>query len=417
MKYVWPALFVAHFCFAQKKMVYRDAAYEDNIRTVFLHQGSGRAQTSQQTSVALFSAQNLTLEFDDIQEARNNYYVRLLHCNHDWTPSSLKDLDFMPVYNEFNINEFEFSQNTYLPYIHYRFKVPPVKLPGNYLILVYRDGDRNDVVLTKRMMVSDQRIQFVRDNSFAGTANLNSQNQQINFIIDYGNLNVFNPLADFHVVIRQNQRWDNTRTEVKPSFIRDAQHQIEYRFFDEGKQWAAGNEFRFVDFRSLNSPGQNTATVDRKAKPMEVKVRTDLTREGLAYAQYRDMNGNYTIDNLDFPDATVSAQYVFADFYLAVPELKDGSVYVMGLFNNWVRGAENKMKYNKAKNQYETSLVLKQGWYDYQYYVDSPSLPTWHFEGSHFQTENSYDVLIYWRSMQPMADLLLGYYVIPVNPR
>jgi hypothetical protein len=417
MKYVWVALLVSNFCFGQKKMVFNDAVYEDNIRTVFLYGSAQHDLAPVRPAVAQFIAQNLVLEFDDIQENRNNYYVRLIHCNYNWTPSSLKDLDFMSVYNEFNINEYEFSQNTYLPFIHYRFLVPPVKLPGNYLLMVYRDGDRSDVVLTKRMMITDQRVNFLQDNTFAGSGNLNAQNQQINFTIDYGTLRVFNALEDFHVVIRQNQRWDNARMDVKPSFVREDRNQVEYRFFDEDKHWAAGNEFRFVDFRSLISPGQNTGSINRSVKPFELKVRTDLTREGLAYGQYRDGNGNFTIENLDYPDATVSSQYVFADFSLAVPELPNASVYVIGRFNDWARTAENKMKYNKSKGQYDASIVLKQGFYDYQYYVDSPTLPAWHFEGSHFQTENVYEVFVYWRSLQPMADMLVGYYTVPVNPR
>jgi hypothetical protein len=38
-------------------------------------------------------------------------------------------------------------------------------------------------------------------------------------------------------------------------------------------------------------------------------------------------------------------------------------------------------------------------------------------EGSHFETENLYEVLIYNRPFKPNADILVGYYPIPVNPR
>ncbi len=34
-----------------------------------------------------------------------------------------------------------------------------------------------------------------------------------------------------------------------------------------------------------------------------------------------------------------------------------------------------------------------------------------------FQTENVYDILVYYRPFQPNADMLIGYFVIPVNPR
>ena len=38
-------------------------------------------------------------------------------------------------------------------------------------------------------------------------------------------------------------------------------------------------------------------------------------------------------------------------------------------------------------------------------------------EGNHFETENMYEVLVYYRPFQPNADLLIGYFVIPVNQR
>jgi hypothetical protein len=220
-------------------------------------------------------------------------------------------------------------------------------------------------------------------------------------------------MDNFRVVIRQNQRWDNARFNVKPSFIREDISQLEYRFFDQDKQWLAGNEFRFVDFRSLISPGRNTAKIDRTVKPFVLKVQPDKSREGLAYAQYQDMNGNYAIENLDTREATLSSQYVFVDFALQTPELPGATVYVMGNYNHYAKTDQNRMKWNKATGSYEASIVLKQGWYDYTYYVESPTLPGTYFEGSHYQTENSYDVLVYYKSLTPMADMLVGYFVVP----
>jgi len=367
-------------------------------------------------AVASLFQQNLVLSFDDIQESRNSYYARIIHCNANWHKSALNDLDFIAAFNEFNFTEYEYSTNTHLPYVHYRFAVPPVKLPGNYLLVVYRDGDRNDIVLSMRFMVYQPRVSIFTDNRNTGSLALSSSNQQINFLVDYKDLEVFNALGNFYVVIRQNQRWDNARFDVRPSFIRDDVHQLEYRFFDETNQWSAGNEFRFVDFRSLNSPGQNTERIDRLARPFELSVRQDLTRKGQVYAQYRDMNGGYDIANFDYRDPHTS-QYLFVDFTLKSPPLPDASVYVFGQFNNWFRGSENKMTYDNKTSAYKASLILKQGWYDYQYYVESASLPSNYFEGSHFETENFYEIFVYYKALKPMTDLLVGYSAIPVNPR
>jgi hypothetical protein len=407
------ALLISLPALGQKKLLFQDAVYEENIKTVMLHPPGAGVRDNLQAPVAPLSRQNLILEFDDIQESRNNYYVKLFHCNADWTKSPLLDLDFMPVYNEFNVNDYQYSNNTYLPYVHYRFQVPAVKLPGNYLVMVYRDGNKDDVVLTSRMMIFDSRATLAPNNNLVGNSALTATNQQINFTIGYRDLQVFNAMDNFKVVIRQNQRWDNARFNVKPSFIRDDIQQLEYRFFDQDKQWLAGNEFRFVDFRSLISPGRNTGSIDRTQKPFVLKVQTDQSREGLAYAQYQDLNGNFAIENLDYHDPALSSQYIFVDFTLNTPQLQGANVFVVGNYNHYARTEENKMKWNKATSSYETSIVLKQGWYDYTYYVESSTLPSTYFEGSHYQTENFYDVLIYYKSLTPMADLLVGYFVVP----
>ena len=63
-------------------------------------------------AAAPLQAQNLVLEFDDLQAQRSNYYVKIIHCNYDWTKSTLQDLDFLTDYNEYPINDYDFSANT-----------------------------------------------------------------------------------------------------------------------------------------------------------------------------------------------------------------------------------------------------------------------------------------------------------------
>jgi hypothetical protein len=403
-------VFSAH---AQKKLLLQDAVYEENIKTVMLYPPASGVRDNLQSAVAMLARQNLLLEFDDIQESRNNYYARLIHCNSDWTKSQLLDLDFMSAYNEFNVNDYQYSNNTFLPFVHYRFPIPPVKLPGNYVVMIYRDGNREDVVLTARFMIFSSQVSLAPNQNLVGNSALSGSNQQINFTIDYRDLQVFNAMDNFKVIIRQNQRWDNARFNVKPSFIREDISQLEYRFFDQDKQWLAGNEFRFVDFRSLNSPGRNTARIDKTQKPFVLKVQEDRSREGQAYAQYPDLDGNFAIENLDYREPALSGQYIFVDFTLRTEQLKDANVYVIGNFNHFARTEENRMKFNKATSAYETSIVMKQGWYDYIYYVESPTLPATYFEGSHYQTENFYEVFVYYKSLTPMADLLVGYFAVP----
>ncbi|MBX2896191.1 MAG: DUF5103 domain-containing protein [Cyclobacteriaceae bacterium] len=403
-------------CFSQKKLTFTDKSYEEEIRTIQLYPALNTAQDKLKPAVAPINNQNLVLEFDDLIAQRSNYYVRIVHCNYDWTKSNLQDLEFLNDYNEYAITDYDVSTNTSVPYIHYYFDVPAVKIPGNYLLVAYRENNQNDLLLSKRFMIYTNEIALSLDNQNQGLGTLRVSNQQLNFKLNYAKVDVVNPMESIKIWVRQNQRWDNARGEIKPSFIREDRRELEYRFFDQTNQFMAGNEFRFVDFRSLNFPGQNTGRLDRSQRPFHLSVLTDKTREGQAYAQYRDMNGNFVIDNRDNRDPQLSGEYVFVTFTLASPPLP-GNVHIMGALTNWDRTAASRMDYNRTTNAYEKTLFLKQGWYDYQYWLEGANQNSFKIEGSHFETENLYEVFIYYRPFRPQADLLVGYYQLPANSR
>lgn len=388
-----------------------DIAYEPEIKTIQLHPENAPIQPA----VTPLGKWDLLLQFDDLRNERDTYYARIIHCNFDWTKSDLQDLDFMSVYNEFPINNNEFSVDTHIPYVHYWFNLPPVKLPGNYVVLVYRGTNKDDIILTKRFMVYTNQVTFTSEGNLLGPGNLASLNQQLNFTINYKDVNILNPLLDVHVNISQNHRWDNVIADVKPSFVREIEKELEYRFFEQSKMFSGGSEFRFFDLRSLNYPGRNVATVAKNVKPFEAYIAKDKSRENEAYSQYDDLNGAFNIDNYDYRDIAF-ANYVNVNFALASPPV-NGDVFVTGGFTNWNLNEENKMHYDSAQNIYASRILLKQGWYDYQYAVRSRSLPYYYFEGSHFETENYYEIFVYHKPYQPRADLLIGYIRLEKNPR
>jgi hypothetical protein len=409
-------LAISNKLFAQKELSFSDKIYEQQIKTVQLYPNIGGTQDFLQPSATSIQQQNLLLEFDDLQDQRSNYYAKLIHCNYDWTKSQLMDLDFMDNYNEYPFTDYQLSSSTHVRYIHYRFQVPAVKLPGNYLLIVYRD-DINSLILTKRMMIYDNQIGLTKDDQFLGAGTLNREMQQFNFILDYGDIQILNPMETVHVNMRQNQRWDNAKFNLQPSFLRDDQSELEYKSLDDSRQFSGGNEFRFADFRSLNYPGQNTGRINKATRPFELYLAVDAPRGDGAYAQYKDLDGNYIIDNTDYGEPAITGNYLYVNFTLKSETPYDGDVYVVGKFNDYQRTDENKMRYNTSTHVYESQQFVKQGWYDYQYLVDSKNNSPLIIEGSHYETENVYEITIYNRPFKPNADLLIGYYLIPVNPR
>jgi hypothetical protein len=66
------------------------------------------------------------------------------------------------------------------------------------------------------------------------------------------------------------------------------------------------------------------------------------------------------------------------------------------------------MKYDDENQLYFTTLRLKQGYYDYRYDVVSADYTRYEYEGSHFQTENEYDILVYYRAPGSINDEVVG---------
>jgi len=116
------------------------------------------------------------------------------------------------------------------------------------------------------------------------------------------------------------------------------------------------------------------------------------------------------MEESDEPDR--DADYV--QVYFTMPahrELPGGLVYVAGAFTGWRYGPENMMRWNASRGSYEASLLLKQGWYNYEYiFIPSGSDKPegFAFEGSHWETENDYLILTYFRDPTKRYDRLTG---------
>jgi hypothetical protein len=81
----------------------------------------------------------------------------------------------------------------------------------------------------------------------------------------------------------------------------------------------------------------------------------------------------------------------------------------------WGKAPEAKLVWDPKLKLYQTTLLLKQGWYDYQFALRGESgFVTESFEGSYFETENEYEVLVYFRNLGSRYDQLVSY--INLNP-
>jgi len=140
-----------------------------------------------------------------------------------------------------------------------------------------------------------------------------------------------------------------------------------------------------------------------------------MRREG-GYRIENDLNGRYLVKNDRANDPELESDYVMVHFSLETPmPLTGGDIYIFGGLSDWQCGPSNLMKYNPQLKLYEGELLLKQGFYDYQYVYSekgSQKIDNILLEGSHVETENDYHLFIYYHGFSSRFDRLIGYKTI-----
>jgi Domain of unknown function (DUF5103) len=402
-----------------KKSSYTDSTYDAHIRTVLLYPNavSDNPVTNalNQPVVGLRDNTPLRLEFDLLSERYESYRAKIYHCNANWTPSVLAEVEYLPEYNDFNIQDYQISYATKVPYYHYTFELPKVKLSGNYILMVYKDGNVRDIAFTRRFMVFDNQVGVAATINYSSGIMERRTHQQIDFQLKYGSFPVINPSDDFKIVIRQNGRWDKVIKDLRPSMVFEGERKLEYRFFDLENNFWGGNEFRMFDARSIRTKLVNVSQIISDPDQSKIVLYTDTPQGSKAYIDVDDFDGGYVIDQYESHKGETESDYVRVTFTLKSPELIGKEIFVRGKFNDWAINANNRLTYFDDKQAYQASIELKQGIYNYQYVAKdliSQTIDERLIEGSHAQTRNSYEIFVYGRPMGARSEQLVGYVVV-----
>lgn len=397
------------------KLQYEDAVYKENIRTVLFHV---KNQQLTPAIIPLSGELQLELTFDELGEEVNYYSYQLVLCDADWTPSSLDSFDYINGFIEQDITRYQFSLNTFQPYTQYQLEIPnrnmQITKSGNYLLKVYRSGDEDDLVLTRRMIVYENFMRIEgRFSSPTLTAVLRTH-QRLDFSLVHKGLNIVNPMAELNVVVLQNGRWDNALKNLKPTFMHV--DELIYNFANRNL-FEAGNEFRYFDFRSIRYRSERVKRLeeDKEMREKHVYLKEDYPRtpEGIRFRiNYTDFNGRYEIGMRDGLFNYLDADYAFVHFTLPFDEpLRNGNIYLFGGFTDWQIAPRYQLKYDYEQKAYQACIYLKQGFYNYQYVLleDGDFVPKAEpFEGNYYRTENDYTILVYHRKFGARYDRLIG---------
>jgi len=391
-------------------IVYDDFVYRPNIKSVQLHEESFEMT---QPILELGSDGRLKLSFDDLDADLKNFMYTFIQCNADWQPSDLSATDYIDGFTDNMITDHQYSLSTIQLYTHYNAVFPNENLhfikSGNYILKVYLDGNPDKLVLTRRFVIFENKVNVISKVKPATAVEFRTFKQEIDFTINHSQYPITDPYGDLKIIITQNNRWDNAKTNLKPVFVKDDELVYDY---DEENVFDGGNEFRIFDTRSLRYHSERIGTITRDSEGYHVSLLPDEKRSYKRYSTYTDANGKFLIKIQEGNNSEIEADYAYVEFFLPFDDAQtDGKLYVFGAYNGWQCSSENLMHYNPKRFGYECALYLKQGYYNYEYVFmkDGETVADQTFiEGMHYETENDYSIYVYHRAPGTYYDQLIG---------
>ena len=361
--------------------------------------------------ITLNSNDFVNISFDDLTHEYHRYCYKIEHCEADWqTSSALFESDYIDGFASGNtIDDVQESTNTVPLYTHYNISFPNnkcrPKISGNYRVTIYDENDEKHVVCRAYFMIVEPSMGVHLNVTTNTDIDINGKHQQVEMAVDYGNNIVSNPQTQIKTVVMQNSRWDNAVVNARPQYIKV-----------NGLQWIhckdyifdGGNEYRKFETLDVTHTTMGLESINWDGHNYHAWIWTDEPRPSYIYD--KDANGAFLIRNSDNIDNDVNSDYIITHFRLKSPQTAD-PIYINGFFTNDRFLPQYEMKWNEKNQQYEGELLLKQGYYSYQYLMMKPEgkLTPVPSEGNFYQTENTYQALIYFKANGDRTDRLVGY--------
>jgi hypothetical protein len=351
----------------------------------------------------------LELSFDDLDADSKNYKYRIEHMTYDWQKSRLLSSQFIDGFDENAILNVTNSFNTFQNYTHYAVKIPNVNSvitkSGNYLISVINDYD--EIVFSRKLVLYENETTVaVNVSRSRNTKTINTQ-QTVEFTINHPNLRINNPSQEINVVILKNENWNEKITDLQPTFFK--QNQLQYTYTNQTNFWG-GNEYLNFDSKFIRNKSLNVVKIEMRDVFHHYLYPFTFEENG-SYRYNPDINGQFVIRTLEASNPNTEADYAMMHFTLFADEpFDEKEVYVYGAFNNFEINEENKLFYNFEDKSYQGAFLLKQGFYNYTFATvdENGIVDTNEINGTYFQTENEYTVLVYYKPFGGLYDRVVG---------
>lgn len=401
IKYLFFFLAINSVAFAQNAV---EVTAPDYIKTIVFKSNTNQGQ------LPIFKLnEKLTLEFDALTADEGDFYYEIEHYNYDWTKSRLLKSEYMQGYDSQRIVNYENSFNTYQIYSHYTLELPnkqtKLRVTGNYLMKIY--DDYGELMFSRKFMIYEDlatvgvAIKRSRDVSFI------EEKQSVNFKINAPNLRFINPEQTVKTLIIQNNNLNTAISGLKPQYT--IGNELIYKYDKESSFWG-GNEYLFFENKNIRGANVGVQFIDLQ-DIYHSYLFANTPRAERPYTYNPDINGNFLITALDTDVVEIEADYTVVHFALEYPEtLNSQSIHVYGNFNGFAIEDSTKLEYNSKSGYYETSLTLKQGFYNYKYVIvnENGTVDEGAISGNFDYTENEYKVLVYYRELGGRYDKIIG---------
>ena len=363
--------------------------------------------------VALLGSENgIVVSFDMLEDNPQYLYYRVVHCDADWTPSLLSEVEYIDGFNGLSVDDYALSFNTYCNYVHYRIDLPNddmrFRVSGNYALLVYHENNPDSLLLTACFSLTENLVALSCEITTRTDVDYNKAHQQLSFKVMYPQYEIRNPREEIKAVVSANADNESGVWLSQPLYVRN--QEVEYGHVPQ-LIFTAGNEYRRFETVSRH---YNTIGVEsmRYFDPYyHALLRPDSPRAGGAYLYDETQKGRFFIRTDESDEADTEADYFVVHFTLATGAPLDGEVYLDGEFTHGRRDESTRLTYNHATRAYEKSLLLKQGAYNYRYVLQRPgrAADAAPIEGNFYETRNEYQIRIYHRPQGARYDRLVGY--------
>jgi len=378
----------------------------DFIKTVTF-----KSNTTQGQLPILKLGESLMLEFDALTGDEEDFYYVIEHFNFDWTPSNLVKSEYLSGLDNQRILDYENSFNTYQIYSHYNLVIPNTQTrgllkSGNYMISIYDDYD--ELMFSRKFMVYESLASVGVNVKRSRDVKVIAEKQSVDLVITTNGMNLNNPLETIKTLIIQNNNLNTAISDLKPQYTLG--NELIYRYDTESAFWG-GNEYLFFENKDVRAANVGVQFIELRDLYHNY-LYTNINHKNRPYTDSPDINGNFLVTIIDRDNPDIEADYVKVHFSLLQEELKSKDIYVYGNFNYYMLEPLTQMFFNPESKRYETTLLLKQGFYNYKYVtVDKKTgvLDEGAISGNFWETENNYKVLVYYKDLGSRYDRLIGF--------